>query len=152
MSTHNICFYGEITIITPKLSSNTLLICSTEWQTCSPWSDCSWRVQVYTVCPDPVCPKAKDHYGISFVNKTCSTFQVVDANKDKTSMLQTFQELKSKILFGYDTRISWYSDLWKGFCRLWDLTVTQYSLVLRGETCTNWYRLVKTFPDLEGQG
>ena len=30
MSTHNICFYGEITKIIPKLSSNTLLICSTE--------------------------------------------------------------------------------------------------------------------------
>ena len=30
MSTHNICFYGEITKIIPKLSSNTLLICSTD--------------------------------------------------------------------------------------------------------------------------
>ena len=29
-STHNISFYGEITKIIPKLSSNTLLICSTE--------------------------------------------------------------------------------------------------------------------------
>ena len=29
MSTHNICFYEEITKIIPKLSSNTLLICST---------------------------------------------------------------------------------------------------------------------------
>ena len=28
MSTHNICFYGEITKIIPKLSLNTLLICS----------------------------------------------------------------------------------------------------------------------------
>ena len=31
MSTHNICFYGEITKIIPKLSSITLLICSTEF-------------------------------------------------------------------------------------------------------------------------
>ena len=30
MSTHNICFYGEITKIIPKFSSNTLLICSSE--------------------------------------------------------------------------------------------------------------------------
>ena len=30
MSTHNIYFYGEITKIIPKLSSNTLRICSTE--------------------------------------------------------------------------------------------------------------------------
>ena len=30
MSTHNICFYGEITKIIPKLSSNTLLICSND--------------------------------------------------------------------------------------------------------------------------
>ena len=30
MSTHNICFYGEISKIIPKLSSNTLLIFSTE--------------------------------------------------------------------------------------------------------------------------
>ena len=29
MRTHNICFYGEISKIIPKLSSNTLLICST---------------------------------------------------------------------------------------------------------------------------
>ena len=29
MNTHNICFYGEITKIIPKLSSDTLLICST---------------------------------------------------------------------------------------------------------------------------
>ena len=29
MSTHNICFYGEIMKIIPKLSSNTFLICST---------------------------------------------------------------------------------------------------------------------------
>ena len=29
MSTHNICFYGEITKIIRKLSSNTLLFCST---------------------------------------------------------------------------------------------------------------------------
>ena len=29
MSTHNICFYGEITKIISKLASNTLLICST---------------------------------------------------------------------------------------------------------------------------
>ena len=28
MSTHNICFYGEISKIIPQLSSNTLLICS----------------------------------------------------------------------------------------------------------------------------
>ena len=28
MSTHNICFYGEISKIIPKLSPNTLLICS----------------------------------------------------------------------------------------------------------------------------
>ena len=33
MSTHNICFYGEIRIIIPKLSSNTLLICFTEGAT-----------------------------------------------------------------------------------------------------------------------
>ena len=31
MSTHNICSYGEITKIIPKLSSNTLLICSTDY-------------------------------------------------------------------------------------------------------------------------
>ena len=31
MSTHNICFYGEITKSVPKLSSDTLLICSTEF-------------------------------------------------------------------------------------------------------------------------
>ena len=30
MSTHNLCFNGEITEIIPKLSSNTLLICSTD--------------------------------------------------------------------------------------------------------------------------
>ena len=30
MSTHDICFYGEITKIIPKLSSNTLLICSSD--------------------------------------------------------------------------------------------------------------------------
>ena len=30
MSTHYICFYGEISKIIPKLSPNTLLICSTE--------------------------------------------------------------------------------------------------------------------------
>ena len=30
MSTHNICFYGELTKIILKLSSNTLLICSTD--------------------------------------------------------------------------------------------------------------------------
>ena len=30
MSTHNVCFYGEIGKIIPKLSSSTLLICSTE--------------------------------------------------------------------------------------------------------------------------
>ena len=29
MSTHNICFYGELTKIILQLSSNTLLICST---------------------------------------------------------------------------------------------------------------------------
>ena len=31
MSTHDICFYGEITKIVPKLSLNTLLICSTDF-------------------------------------------------------------------------------------------------------------------------
>ena len=30
MSIHNVCFYEEITKIIPKLSSNTLLICSTD--------------------------------------------------------------------------------------------------------------------------
>ena len=30
MSTHNLCFYGEIANIIPKLSLNTRLICSTE--------------------------------------------------------------------------------------------------------------------------
>ena len=30
MSTHNICFYGELTKNIIQLSSNTLLICSTE--------------------------------------------------------------------------------------------------------------------------
>ena len=30
MSTHNICFYGEMTKIILQLSSNTHLICSTE--------------------------------------------------------------------------------------------------------------------------
>ena len=29
MSTHNICFYGEISKIIPSLSQNTLCICST---------------------------------------------------------------------------------------------------------------------------
>ena len=29
MSTHSVCFYGEITKIIPKLSLNTLLICCT---------------------------------------------------------------------------------------------------------------------------
>ena len=29
MSTHNICFYGDVTKIILQLSSNTLLICST---------------------------------------------------------------------------------------------------------------------------
>ena len=29
MSIHNVCFYGEITKIVPKLSSDTLLICFT---------------------------------------------------------------------------------------------------------------------------
>ena len=29
MSTHSICFYGEMWKVIPKLSSNTLLICST---------------------------------------------------------------------------------------------------------------------------
>ena len=28
MSTHNVCFYGEITKIISKISSNTFLICS----------------------------------------------------------------------------------------------------------------------------
>ena len=32
MSTHNICFYGELTKIVLHLSSNTLLICSTGLQ------------------------------------------------------------------------------------------------------------------------
>ena len=31
MSTHNICFYGELTKIILQLSSTTLLICSTVW-------------------------------------------------------------------------------------------------------------------------
>ena len=31
MSTHNICFYGELTKIILQLSSNTLLICSSEY-------------------------------------------------------------------------------------------------------------------------
>ena len=35
MSTHNICFYGEITKMIPKLSSNTLPICFTA---AVPWS------------------------------------------------------------------------------------------------------------------
>ena len=35
MSTHNICFYGELTEIIPKLSSNTLLICSPVIPACS---------------------------------------------------------------------------------------------------------------------
>ena len=30
MSTHNICFYGELTKIILSLSSNTLLICSSD--------------------------------------------------------------------------------------------------------------------------
>ena len=30
MSTHKVCFYGEITKIIPKLSSNTLFNCSTD--------------------------------------------------------------------------------------------------------------------------
>ena len=30
MSTHNICFYGELTKIILQFSSNTLLICSSE--------------------------------------------------------------------------------------------------------------------------
>ena len=33
MNTHNICFYGEISIIIPKLLPNTLLICSTDYGT-----------------------------------------------------------------------------------------------------------------------
>ena len=31
MSTHNICFYGEIAKLIPKLSSDTLLICFAGW-------------------------------------------------------------------------------------------------------------------------
>ena len=31
MSTHNICFYGELTKIILQLSSNTLLICSSAY-------------------------------------------------------------------------------------------------------------------------
>ena len=31
MSTHNICFYGELTKIIFQLSSNTLLLCSTDF-------------------------------------------------------------------------------------------------------------------------
>ena len=31
MSTHNTCFYGELTKIIFLLSSNTLLICSSAW-------------------------------------------------------------------------------------------------------------------------
>ena len=40
MSTHNICFYGEIMKMIPKLFTNTLLICFTG------------LIWVYTVCAD----------------------------------------------------------------------------------------------------
>ena len=33
MSTHNLCFYGEISKIIPELSSNTHLICSIGYHT-----------------------------------------------------------------------------------------------------------------------
>ena len=36
--------------------------------------------------------------------------QVVDANKDMASMQETFKILKSKILFGYDSEVSWDTD------------------------------------------
>ena len=61
MSTHNICFYGELTKLISELSSNTLLICSTETKIklflkefsdqglhCLPGSTLFARV--YTVC------------------------------------------------------------------------------------------------------
>ena len=35
------------------------------------------------------------------------SLQVVDANKDMASMQETFKILKSKILFGYDSDVSW---------------------------------------------
>ena len=46
MSTHNICFHGEITKIIPKLSSNTLLICSTGKQSkyCKEFSEFSHAI------------------------------------------------------------------------------------------------------------
>ena len=56
MSSHNICFYGEINKIIPKLSSNTLLICSIEW----------WRHK--TVMRRTVKPKNSD------VRKICCNY------------------------------------------------------------------------------
>ena len=41
MSTHNICFYGEIIKIIPQLSPNTHLICSTD--VCYNFSQYGWN-------------------------------------------------------------------------------------------------------------
>ena len=49
MSTHNICFYGEIMKIIPKLSSNTLLICSTTGTLPFPYVFAS-QTEYQTVC------------------------------------------------------------------------------------------------------
>ena len=50
MSTHNIHFYGEITKIIPKLSSNTLLNCFTDfWYSHSPCFNSSLWLSIHSV-------------------------------------------------------------------------------------------------------
>ena len=50
MSTPNICFYGEKKKIIPKLSSNTLLICSFEWVTPLPSKWVSLAMKILHSC------------------------------------------------------------------------------------------------------
>ena len=88
MSTHNICFYGEMTIIIPRFSSNTLLICSTVYNTTvmilsfgrQVWANSAdpdkSLIKVYTVfhC---VCIFWKHYF---MVKQPCSNFRKITAN------------------------------------------------------------------------
>ena len=100
MRTHNICVYGEISKIIPKLSSNTLIICSTE----SYLSHSSHRRWLSPVLGSSVSPEwhqtlrtvadVQSHQNIAQQNpRLIHTWQSVDFAPTKKTKQQTMKYL-----------------------------------------------------------
>ena len=98
MSTHNICFYGELTRIILELSSNTLLICSTDFLWCQRYKRVWWNWNDIIISHDKNCADTQDNRTYSFAyiisqEKTVTSISVLKWKLDMRKLLLVFRKI-----------------------------------------------------------